>query len=256
LWYYKIKYYINVGEFMKHIKYISVLVVVLATFAIIIYYAADLLENFTTPDVKLIFSFFFAVTVFLASSIFGLLDSKKEEKNTAEMRKQYDVIYSDIKSSVISENSTSEKNTDILELMLANMREINDYYILSKTQAQKSFSLAVVMCIIGIVLMGVSIFAAFFQSSNVISAIIPAVGAAIVEVIAGTSLIVYKNSLSQLNRYFNSLHSNERFLSIVNIVSKASPEKQDDMYFEIIKSQIGLVSTDLIENTNEEDKTK
>ena len=138
--------------------------------------------------------------------------------------------------------------------MFANMREINDYYILSKTQAQKSFNLAVFMCIIGIVLMGVSIFAAFFQSNNVISAIIPAVGAAILEVIAGTSLIVYKNSLSQLNRYFNSLHSNERFLSIVNIVSKASPEVQDDMYFEIIKSQIGLVSTDLIEHTNDESK--
>lgn len=171
----------------------------------------------------------------------------KEEKRIEEINKKYE----EIKSSVIPENSTSEKNTDILELMLANMREINDYYVLSKTQAQNSFTLAVTMCIIGIVLMGISIFAAFFQSSNVISAIIPAVGAAIVEVIAGTSLIVYKNSLSQLNRYFNSLHSNERFLSIVNIVSKASPEVQDNMYFEIIKSQIGLVSTDLAESNNE-----
>lgn len=171
-----------------------------------------------------------------------------EEKNIEEINKKY----TEIKNSVISENSKSEKNTDILELMLANMREINDYYVLSKTQAQNSFILAVVMCIIGIILMGVSIFAAFFQSSNVVSAIIPAVGAAIVEVIAGTSLLVYKKSLSQLNRYFNSLHSNERFLSIVNIVSKASPEVQDDMYFEIIKSQIGLVSTDLVENTIDE----
>lgn len=188
----------------------------------------------------------------IISFIRYLLNIKIEEKNNEEIN----IRYEKIKTSVISENSTSEKNTDILELMLANMREINDYYILSKTQAQKSFTLAVIMCIIGIVLMGVSIVAAFFQENNVISAIIPAVGAAIVEVIAGTSLFVYKKSLSQLNRYFNSLHSNERFLSIVNIVSKVSPEKQDDMYFEIIKSQIGLVSTDLVENTNEENKTK
>lgn len=182
--------------------------------------------------------------------LFGIFHiiSQDKEKNIEEINRKYE----DIKSSVIPENSISEKNTDILELMLANMREINDYYVLSKTQAQNSFTLAVVMCIIGIILMGVSIFAAFFQSSNVISAIIPAVGAAIVEVIAGTSLLVYKKSLSQLNRYFNSLHSNERFLSIVNIVSKASPEVQDDMYFEIIKSQIGLVSTDLVENTIDE----
>ena len=70
----------------------------------------------------------------------------------------------------------------------------------------------------------------------------PAIGAAIVEVIAGTSLIVYKKSLEQLNHYYNSLHNNERFLSIVNIVSKVSPERQDEMYFEIIRSQIGMIS--------------
>lgn len=64
------------------------------------------------------------------------------------------------------------------------------------------------------------------------------------EVIAGTSLIVYKKSLEQLNHYYNSLHNNERFLSIVNMVSKVSQEKQDDMYFEIVRSQIRIISKD------------
>lgn len=196
---------------------------------------------------------FFSLTTVLATFIaiiLSVIDTLRtiEEKNIEGIDKKYD----EIKNSVIPENSVSEKNTDILELMLANMREINDYYVLSKTQAQNSFILAVAMCIVGILLMGVSICAAFIYTSNVITAIIPAISAAIVEVIAGTSLFVYKKSLAQLNRYFNSLHSNERFLSIVNIVSKASPEIQDDMYFEIIKSQIGLVSTDMIENSNDE----
>ena len=41
----------------------------------------------------------------------------------------------------------------------------------------------------------------------------PAVGGAITEVIAGTALIVYRNSLSQLNHYHKALHEDERFLS-------------------------------------------
>lgn len=237
-------------KFMKFKKstktFILLSAFVIIILLIIIFIISEEPNKFPFP-----FVFFLAIVLGIILSIIEARITK-EEKNIEEINKKYE----EIKNSVIPENSTSEKNTDILELMLANMREINDYYVLSKTQAQNSFTLAVIMCIIGIVLMGISIFAAFFQSSNVISAIIPAVGAAIVEVIAGTSLIVYKNSLSQLNRYFNSLHSNERFLSIVNIVSKASPEVQDNMYFEIIKSQIGLVSTDLVESNNEESTVK
>ena len=152
----------------------------------------------------------------------------------------------DIKSSTQEQKRElkQEATTDILELMLANMMEIKDYYVLSKTQARNSFGLAVIMCILGFVLMGISVAAAFLNSTNLISTIVPAIGAAIVELIAGTSLIVYKKSLDQLNRYYNSLHSNERFLSIVNIVSKVSSSKQDDVYIEIIKSQIGLISTE------------
>lgn len=97
--------------------------------------------------------------------------------------------------------------------------------------------------------MGISISAAFLNSENLISTIVPAIGAAIVEVIAGTSLFVYKKSLDQLNHYYNSLHNNERFLSIVNIVSKVSLDKQDDMYSDIIKSQINMISRDDINYT-------
>ncbi len=227
----------------KHIK-ISILIIAFMTLIVLIIF---IIGGFN----KFYYSFVGLLAIALGI-ILGIIDTllTREEKSVEEIEKKYE----DIKNSVITENSISEKNTDILELMLANMREINDYYVLSKTQAQNSFTLAVAMCIIGILLMGVSIFATFFYSSNVISAVIPAVGAAIVEVIAGTSLNVYKKSLSQLNRYFNSLHSNERFLSIVNIVSKASPDVQDDMYYEIIKSQIGVVSTDLVEDDNKESK--
>lgn len=214
-----------------------------------------LLMNSFNVSKEFKFIIYFLLTLYMFFQIakrFFSLYNIKEKRYIEEINEKYEKI----KISVIPEKSDPEQNADILKLMLANMREINEYYELSKIQAQNSFTLAVVMCIIGILLMGISIFAAFFQSSNLISAVIPAVGAAIVEVIAGTSLIVYKNSLSQLNRYFNSLHSNERFLSIVNIVSKASPEVQDDMYFEIIKSQIGVVSTDLVEDKSEESKVK
>ena len=71
--------------------------------------------------------------------------------------------------------------------------------------------------------------------------IIPAVGGAITEVIAGTALIVYRNSLSQLNHYHKALHEDERFLSSVNLLGKFSTvEARDDMLREIIRSEIQM----------------
>lgn len=59
--------------------------------------------------------------------------------------------------------------------------------------------------------------------------------------IAGTALVVYRNSLLQLNHYHKALHEDERFLSSVNLLGKFSTvEVQDDMLREIIRSEIQM----------------
>ena len=131
-----------------------------------------------------------------------------------------------------------EVETDILELMLANMGEIKDYYALSKIQAKNSFRLAVSMCVIGFMLIVSSIVFLFLFKESIEIALIPAISGAIVEVIAGTTLFVYKKSLSQLNHYYASLHSNERYLSLVHLASKISENKRDEIYAEIIKTEL------------------
>lgn len=144
----------------------------------------------------------------------------------------------------LPENS---KEKDILELMLANMRELKEYYELSKSHARNAFTLAVTMCILGFILfsMAITVGGIGEHSSWVVS-----IGGVIIELIAGTSLLVYKNSLTQLNRYYNALHENERFLSMVNLVNKISQEKQDDVYIKIIENQILISSKNEINNNN------
>lgn len=193
------------------------------------------------------------VSLCLAVLLSIILTYFSAQKDREETNRYYDVI----RETVMSSSNTTHDNknvnaksetedarqdtTDILKLMLANMREIKDYYVLSKSQARNAFAMAVAMCILGFVFMCVSVAAAFLNSSNLVASIIPAIGATISEIIAGTTLLVYRKSLEQLNHYYNSLHNNERFLSVVNIVSKISDEKQDDIYIEIIKNQLELI---------------
>lgn len=168
------------------------------------------------------------------------------ELNNQEKYKLNDIVekYDKTLRESLPENS---KEKDILELMLANMRELKEYYELSKSHARNAFTLAVTMCILGFILfsMAITVGGIGEHSSWVVS-----IGGVIIELIAGTSLLVYKNSLTQLNRYYNALHENERFLSMVNLVNKISQEKRDDVYIKIIENQILISSKNEINNNN------
>ena len=123
--------------------------------------------------------------------------------------------------------------------MVVNMEEIKAYYTLSKKQATSSFHLAIWMCILGFLLMVSSVVVPLFTNWNIQISIISAVGGAIVELFAGTTLLVYRTSLTQLNHYYKSLHENERFLSCANLIRKLSTtESQDEMYKELIRSEM------------------
>lgn len=156
--------------------------------------------------------------------------------------------YYDFAKKAISKNNLDKENdipnnetTDIMELMLINMREIKEYYILSKTMAKRSFLLSVFMCILGFIIISASIIMIFINDISFVQSIVPVVGGTIVEAIAGTSLVVYKKSLEQLNQYYESLHNNERFLSLVNLVDKLSDDKKDETYINIIINQLEVL---------------
>lgn len=154
------------------------------------------------------------------------------EKYVEELRNKI------IHSPLVIKDKNDEKNTDILELMLENMKEIRDYYVISKKQAKNAFSLAISMCILGFLFMITSIVLFVVLHISLEISLIPAIGGAIAEVIAATSLVVYKTSLQQLNNYYESLHNNERFLSLVNLVSKMSESRQDEAYMNIINIEL------------------
>ncbi|MGB8454015.1 MAG: hypothetical protein WCD89_17015 [Anaerocolumna sp.] len=174
------------------------------------------------------------------------------DENSDTAYKEVNDYYSSLRQSLILNNykvldandnesgSQTSTNilTNILELMSINMKEIKDYYVLSKNMAKSSFRLSLSMCLLGFTLIASTILSIFILDVNLGSAIVPAIGGAIVEVVAGTSLFVYRQSLDQLNKYYEALHENERFLSVVNLADKMTFEKKDDVYMEIIRSQL------------------
>lgn len=154
--------------------------------------------------------------------------SDNETKDDKDSKKKYtinEVLYK------------QKSQNNILELMFKNLGEIRAYFSISKAHANLSFSLAVINCIIGIILLCLAVYFSLSRP-KLQPAIITAIAGAISEVFAATTLVIHKKSLVQLNHYYNALHDNEMFLSTVNLVGNISIEKQDDIYIEIIRNEL------------------
>lgn len=167
------------------------------------------------------------------------------KRKRVEDEKKEIASYSDRLKQIIPDedvSNTSNKNEiDALGRMLLNLEDINIYYKWSQKQAQASFWLAVVMCILGFVLISFAVISVILFKNNMAVSTISIVGGAIVEIFAGTALIVYKKSLTQANHYHKALHEDERFLSSVNLLNSfTSEEAKEEMLKEIIRNEMKL----------------
>lgn len=180
-------------------------------------------------------------------------EDDKEELESYSRRLKLAIIPEEIKQEEkkSSRNEDKKKEIDALGRMMINLEDIKEFYTWSQKQAKASFILAVFMCVFGFALMIAAVMVPIVFRLSFEMSIIPAIGGIITELIAGTALVVYRNSLSQLNHYHKALHEDERFLSSVNLLGKFSTaEAQDDMLREIIRSELQMNLAGLQENRN------
>lgn len=160
---------------------------------------------------------------------------ERENSGTIEQEEIEDESKIKAESKEILEKKSEQK--DILMQMLKNNDETTDYFKISKRQAQSSFWFSIIACIIGIIMICLSLYAVF-EIKDTEFAIIGIAGGTITELIAGTVLVIHNKSALQLNYYYDALHENEKILSAINLADKLENTEKTQMYIEIIKSQI------------------
>lgn len=134
-----------------------------------------------------------------------------------------------------------------------NWKQMKGYYDISKKQAKTSFGWAISISFIGILLIVFAILSPLipcFRTENSLIPIVGSIGGAVVELFAGTILVVYIKSLSQMNLYHKALSEYQRYLSCINLVTKISSlEKQDQLYEDIIREEMKKGNVDSHEQT-------
>lgn len=84
-----------------------------------------------------------ALTASLISALVAFVTKKTYDKADEEKE------YVEIKKAIDGIEIKHVDNDNVLELMLRNVRELKEYYVISKDQARKSFSAALLICFLG-----------------------------------------------------------------------------------------------------------
>lgn len=121
----------------------------------------------------------------------SMMKNEGEEIDRAVQKIRF--IYNPIQK----EYGASEKN--ILSMMIDNVSELREYYVISKQQARKSFSAALFICFFGIFIYLLGIGAHIFLNKDI--SLISIIGGTVVEVIAGLFFWLYREATKQLGVY-------------------------------------------------------
>jgi len=223
-------------EKLGKLAVIALMIILFSTIPLV-YYVYSLLTSvvgkgsFLEALLVAILYIYSALFIVIEGLLFTKLLDWNDKKENKFNKKDY---ITSLKDHLFNDN---EKANDIHNLMIDNMAEIREYFIISKSQAKKSFLFAVILAFLGLILfMGAAYIG--FSMGEIQPAILAAIGGVITEIVSIFALYIYKGSQEQLNRYYQALHYNEQYLSTVHLVNKLAQDRQCDAYEEIIRSTL------------------
>ena len=160
-----------------------------------------------------------STSLMVAKEVF---DRKQNHQESKEIQEDADKIIGD-----------AFKSDDVIDLMLKNVRELREYYIISKRQATNAFSASLIVCFLGclVYIAGIAVFVISGENALLLTTI----SGTIVEVISGLFFWLYRHAIKQLNIYHQRLGTTEKYLTAIRLVDKMGQDKHDDMYKHIIE---------------------
>jgi Sec-independent protein translocase protein TatA len=170
------------------------------------------------------------VVILLAKAAADWWSTTNEAK---EVRKDVDSALERFKQQRAEAKKAASETEDALTQMERNIAELREYYVISKRQARKSFSAALLACILGFLLYAAGILLSYDPNGqNVIA--YSTVGGSLVEVIAGLFFWLYAKAIEQMNLYHSSLIETQSQLAAIELVPKMDKANRDKAYAYII----------------------
>lgn len=182
----------------------------------------------------------------IIASLVGVVGTimAKQSVDKADAKIESSQVEKAIKDITIENN----ENDNVLELMLKNVKELREYYVISKQQARKSFSAALFICFFGIFIYVLGIISVMIFDKNI--SVISIIGGTVVEVIAGLFFWLYREATKQLSIYHQRLGSTEKYLTVIQIIRELPEDKRIEA-FQNLTMAILTDNREIISHENE-----
>lgn len=201
--------------------------------------------NYSMNSSWIIFIFIVFVLSLTCAILLLVTSKKKNEEKTSQEDKKKDDRSSDRDDSV---------KKSVIARMNQNLVRIKEYYEWSQDQAKAMFIVAVVTCIAGFGMIVASLLLSIYLKLDFEAALFSAIGGMVTEVFGGTTLLVFRSTVSQLNHYHKSLHEDQRYLFTAELTEDINSSAiKDEMLEAIIRNalRINLVLAQEKEETEE-----
>lgn len=166
-------------------------------------------------------------TLTLISYVLSYIKERADAKSIKTENKEIKEKIAEVK-----EFTDGEKN--IIDLMMKNVTELREYYVISKNQATRSFSSALSICFLGIVIYSIGIVSVVVFEADV--TLITIIAGSIVELVSGLFFWLYVQASKQLGIYHQRLGSTEKYLTAIQIIKEMPKDRQADAYKNLIEA--------------------
>ncbi len=139
------------------------------------------------------------------------------------------------------ENNIKKSNGEnVQEIIKLNLNQLDEYYTINKNQSKNSYNVSVFMIIIGFVLIAVTVIVFYMHRDKYTLSIITGLTGLISEFIGATSLLLYKESIKNVNEFIERLSYLQKVMLAIDLAEKLPRKKRDKQISKIIDGLIGI----------------
>lgn len=217
---------------IKFLKMVILLFLVIGV-TVLSFYVVNI--SVLSSDVKFIMLAIVALCLFLVVELFSLIVKREKETIADQYRKDIaDRLANELKSSdtknreVEGEKQEDEagKTSYFIELVSINLTNLREYYLLVKKQTSNSFTISLIACIAGFVLIAMPMVISYFSPEAADISNISTFSGIVAEIISGLFFYLYSKTVAQLKTYHNSLLDVQNILLSFKLVDSIKDESQ------------------------------
>ncbi|WP_137401074.1 TRADD-N-associated membrane domain-containing protein [Echinicola rosea] len=160
------------------------------------------------------------ILLMIPGGIFYMQLAKSGKKNREELHSLQ------LERRAIEGEIKGKNHIDVFDSIRLSLNKLEEYYTINTNQARHSFTFSLLAIILGLAVLIAGIMFFYVGSNNITLAAISSISGIIVQFIGGAYFVMYKKSLSQLNRFYEQLIIKQNTMLAINLSESIKDEQK------------------------------